>query len=137
MATGTLGTAARDYHTRQTHYIGQQIRPDNFGTGVPALKLGTVPGGSAIVRAGVVIRTAFNNDQSVTLGTGSASSQQLNLVAVTSANAVGFIGFTMLSGGSNFYPAADTDVYIKGLSAGTTAATAGTGVAFVEYAPIP
>src|SRR6266496_3350740 len=112
MATGTLGGSARDYHTRQTHYLSKVITPDVFGTGVTPLKLGTIPGGSAIKGGGMVVRTVFSaGDSSFRLGTAPQGVANANLVAVASGGAaVGFTNFTLASGGSNFFLATETDI---------------------------
>jgi hypothetical protein len=135
MATGTLGSSARDYHTRQTVYLSKLLTPDVFGTGVAPLKLGTIPANSAIKGGGVVIRTVFSaGDSSFRLGNQSGGVGNANLVAVASGGAaLGFTAFTLASGGSNFMPTADMDVYIQGGSAAGIANTAGTGVAFLEF----
>jgi len=135
MATGTLGSTARDLHTQQRIFISKQIRPDNWGTGVAPLKLGTVPAGAAIVGGGSVVRTAFTaGDSSVRVGNQSGGVGNANIAAVqTGAGAIGFTYFPLTPPGSNFSPTADMDVYAQGGSAAGIVNTAGTGVVFVEF----
>ena len=57
MATGTAGTSARDYHQAMVHYLCKAIDYTMDGTDVT---LGYIPGGSMVIRGGVVVTTAFN-----------------------------------------------------------------------------
>jgi hypothetical protein len=131
MATGTLGTSARDYHTRQSHYVARAFNVGDVPGTSGSLKLGTVPAGSALVRAGIVNRVAFNagTDNNFGMGTTVLGTQ---IAALASGGAaLGLTSFS-LAVGSAQYPSVDTDIYLRYGLVGT-AATAGTGVAFCEY----
>jgi hypothetical protein len=132
MATGTLGSAARDYHTRQTCYLAKQIYPQNFAvTTAQSLKLGTVPAGSVIKAAGVGVSTAFNSATLNHIGIGTTLNGT-QLAAVQTGGAVlGLTTFTLTTGSAQV-AAADVDVYATNGFTGTLA-TAGTGVVWVEY----
>jgi hypothetical protein len=131
MATGTLGGTGRDYHTRQTHYVAAQIRVDNlFPTST--VVLGVVPLGAAIIRAGTVISTAFNagTDNNVKFGDSTITNRYV--LAVTGAATLGFTNYTLVASAAAAITTADTTITITGAAVGT-AATAGTGIAWVEY----
>src|SRR5215475_9441884 len=77
MATGTLGSTARDYPSREQKLpalIGGVGGSGNlFVAGGGTFKLGTIPAGSAVLRASTVIGTVFNGT-TPTIGLGVAAS---------------------------------------------------------------
>ncbi len=134
MATGTLGTSPRDYHTRQTHYISAVVTGTNFQTGLTPIKLGTIPAGSVITGASMVNRFGFNGttDNNVRIGTNvSAAVIAADIAAIQSGGAaVGLTNFTLASS-SSLAVIVDTDVYASIVQA--AAGTTGQGVVFVSY----
>ncbi len=59
MATGTAGSAARDYNMQMVHYLRKSIV---YGDDGSVLTVGVIPAGSLILKAlsGVHVTTAFN-----------------------------------------------------------------------------
>ncbi len=135
MATGTLGGSGRDYHTRQTHYVAAQIRVDNLSPTL-AVTLGTIPSGAAVVRMGIVISTAFNAGTNNNVSFGDISSGTRYAAAATGAATLGLTSYTLQATLAAALASADTVVQVVGAFSGT-AATAGTGIAFVEYVIAP
>lgn len=64
MATGTLATVARRYHTQQVHYLRKRI---TFATATVETDLGVIPAGSIVIGGGVQVITA---DSGITLDVG-------------------------------------------------------------------
>jgi hypothetical protein len=131
MATGTLGTSARDYHTRQTHYVSRAFSVADVPGTSGSLKIGTIPANSVIVRAGHIMRAVFNAGTDNNFGAGTTVLGTQLAALASGGAALGLTSYT-LAAGSALYPVVDTDVYLRYGLVGT-AATAGTGVAFVEY----
>jgi len=138
MPTGTLGTAARDYHTRQTTYLMSPVLSEasggNFTTATVTLKIGTIPAGASIVRVAMFTNIASNAGTSGLASVGTAASGS-NIVAVTgfSMGTVGVVNATIVAASSvPVLLAADTDIYVTNVSTGT-AATAGNHQIGVEY----
>jgi hypothetical protein len=135
MATGTLGTTARDYPARSYQLVAQ------IGTGGQAFvaggsvgfKLGTIPAGSGILRASTVIGTVFNGTTpTVGLGTTSAGVD----VAALAGGPITTLGSNAITLAATTVPfrSADTDIYVTwGSGAGNSA---GQGIIVVEYAVV-
>jgi len=131
MATGTLGTAARDYHTKQTTYLSYNI---NFATfsGTTSVKMGTVPANAALLRAFTNMSVAFNagTNNQISLGTASSGTQ-----LASAANGPATVGTTSvtLTAGSAQAPTADQDIWLTAAFTGA-APTTGNGYVYLEYA---
>jgi len=133
MATGTLGSSARDYPARSYQLVA------GIGTGGQAFvaggsvgfKLGTIPAGSGILRASTVIGTVFNGTTpTVGLGTTSAG-VDLAALAGGPITTLGSNAVTLAAAAAQ-YRSADTDIYVTwGSGAGNNA---GQGLVVVEYA---
>ena len=57
MATNTAGTVARDFQKQMVHYLRKGFTYADDGS---TLTVGVVPAGAIVIRAGVVVSTAFN-----------------------------------------------------------------------------
>jgi|SRR5215475_1125699 len=133
MATGTLGSQARDYPARSFQLVS------TIGTGGQAFvaggsvgfKLGTIPAGAGILRASTVIGTVFNGTTpTVGLGTTSAG-VNLSALAGGPITTLGANSITLTAAAVQ-YATADTDIYVTwGSGAGNNA---GQGLVCVEYA---
>jgi len=136
MATGTLGSTARDYPSREqklTALIGGVGGSGNlFVAGGGTFKLGTIPAGSAVLRASTVIGTVFNGT-TPTIGLGvAASGVTLAALAGGPITTLGPNAITLAASAVPGPVAADTDIYVTwGSGAGNNA---GTGIVVVEYA---
>lgn len=58
MATGTAGTDAQRYHTRQIHYLTADVTVSDEDT---SISLGKIPAGAIVTACKVAVFTAFNN----------------------------------------------------------------------------
>jgi len=136
MATGTLGTLAKDYPARElslTALIGGVGQPgNNFIPGGGTFKLGTIPAGGAIMRASTVIGTVFNGT-TPTVGLGVAASGVT--LAALAGGPITTLGPNTITLAASAVPgpvAADTDIWVTwGSGAGNNA---GAGVICVEFA---
>lgn len=126
MATGTLGTTARKYHTDQVHYVSVPIVYTTAGT----YTIGNLPVGAAVTGGGVVITTAFAGGTPQTLDIGIAGDTS-DFASALVLTAQGVMVLDDLATASKAYMSADTDV-IATLSAGATP-SAGAGYAYVTY----
>ena len=126
MATGTLGTQARDYPAREQKFV-VLLSPTNVQAGAN-VKLGTVPANSALLRATASIGTAFTAATTVALGNASGGAQ---IVAAASLATAGVTPLTIIVGPTTSGPfTADTDIWMT--PAGTPAA--GAAVLCIEFA---
>jgi hypothetical protein len=129
MATGTLGSTARDYHTRQTHYLAAAINAANmFGTN--QIKIGTIPAGGAILRGNNSVGVAFNAGTANAISVGTLASGA-SIVASGSLAAIGNTALTIASAGA--YVTTDTDIYVTGAFTGAAPNT-GQALVTLEYA---
>ena len=126
MATGTLGTQAKDYPARE-----QKIVTALTTTNVQAgnnVKLGTVPAGSVLLRATTVVGTAFTAATTVALGNAAGGAQ---IMAAATVAAAAITPQTIIVGPTTSGPfTADTQIWLT--PAGTPAA--GAGVLVIEFA---
>lgn len=52
-------TAARQFHTQQTHYVTAELEFSDFSTSAPTKTIGVIPKGSIIISWSAMLRTAF------------------------------------------------------------------------------
>lgn len=128
MATGTAGTAAREYHTAQVHYLYKDFTFADAGT---VLSMGFAPLGATVIRAGVVVSTAFNGNSSNILDIGTSADTD-GFATDLALGTVGVIVADEMATSNDCGPyAADTELKIDITS--TASATTGVGRAWVEY----
>lgn len=128
MATNTAGTVAREYHTAQTHYLTKSISYLDDGD---TLSMGFIPAGAIVVRAGVVVSTAFDGNSSNVLDIGTAADTD-GFATDLALGTAGVIAADELATSNDVGPyAADTE--IKCVVVSTASASAGAGTVFVEY----
>ena len=86
MATGTLGTTARDYPSRGERIAYNLGFGGAFGAGT-SIKVGTVPAGSVLARCATITGTAFNSftTNNISVGTAASGAQ------IVAANAIGAV----------------------------------------------
>ena len=124
MATGTLGTSARDYPSRVERFVFP-LTVTNLG-GAASVKIGTVPAGSGLMRCTTIVGTAFTAGATVQLGTAPSGAQ---IVAAAAPGAVGINSQTIIAAQAGPL-AADTAIWLT--NAGTAAA-AGNGLLVLEW----
>lgn len=116
---------ARRYHTQQVHYLRLDLAgADGAGT----LDVGTIPAGSIVIDAGVIVSTAFNGTGTLSLGTAADTDGFASALVITSA---GKVGADDLGASDDIYVTSDTD--IKAVVGGTP--TAGAGHAYITFIP--
>jgi hypothetical protein len=130
MTTGTLGSSARDYHTRQTHYLSQALAgTGNFGVAA-TVKIGTIPAGGFITRITQATSAVFNGTTPViSVGT-AASGAQLVASAAGGMATLGVTSLTLIGTAAGPFTA-DQDIYVTNGTTGTI--TTGAGSVAVEY----
>lgn len=129
MATGTAGSAARDYQMQVIHYIRKDITYADHGS---TLTIGTIPAGAQIIKAisGVYVNVAFNAVGADTLDIGPSTDIGTDLWAT--ALDCSLIGFVPLDEAVTLVVSSDTIVQCDLTSSGSTA---GTGVVVIAYIP--
>src|SRR5262245_28716607 len=126
MATGTLGSSAKDYPAREQRLVAN-LTFANFGGVGAGFKLGTLPAGAFITRAYTGISTAFDGTSpTIRIGTASGGAQ----VVATGALTAGSNPLTVIAGGAGPF-AADQDIYVQNNVTGSP--TVGAGVVAVEF----
>jgi hypothetical protein len=128
MATGTAGTVARDYHTAQVHYLTKSFTYADDGS---TLSMGYVPAGGFVVRGGVIVSTAFDAGSTNVLDIGTASDTD-GFATDLALGTIGVITADEMATTNDAYCSADTEIKCVVDLTGT-AATAGVGIAWVEY----
>ena len=127
MATGTAGTAARQFHTQQTHYLRKAF---TFADTATTFTVGTLPAGACIMAAtsGVDVQTVFNalTTNRVNIGiTGATAKYASN----SSMLALGFVAMAVAVGHK---VTVDTPIILTTDFTGT-AATTGEAIVVISY----
>src|SRR5262249_36180020 len=132
MPTGTLGTSARDYPSRESRLVYRLsgLAGSAFGAGT-SIKIGTVPAGSSLLRCYTQTGTAFNASTTNNISVGNASGGA-QLVAAAAIGAAGINSQTIVAAAAGPL-AADTDVWLTGTFA-AAAPTAGDAMFVLEWA---
>jgi hypothetical protein len=133
MATGTAGTAARQYHTQQIHYIRKGI---TFADRATTVVVGVLPAGSVILPAisGVYVQTVFNAGTNNRLDVGASDDTGTNNYAtLLTLLGIGYVALDEMAVASPVL-AADTTVSAYVDVTGTTPTT---GAAEIVIAYIP
>ena len=131
MATGTAGTAARQYHTQQIHYLRKSITFADDGTTVT---IGTIPAGSLVLKpiSGVAVTTVFNAGTTNVLDIGPSTDSGTDLWATDLA--LGTLAFVPLDEAVTNLVSVDTIVQAAVDLTGT-AATTGAAEIIIAYIP--
>ena len=129
MATGTLGTTARDYPSRGERIAFNLGFAGAFGAGT-SIKVGTIPAGSVRARCATITGTAFNASTTNNISVGTAASGA-QIVAAAAIGAVGNNAQTIVP--AQMGPlVTDTPIWITGTFA-AAAPTAGAAVFVLEW----
>jgi hypothetical protein len=136
MPTGTLGTSARDYHTRQTMYIATPLLASSAGntfTATATVKIGTIPAGATIVRIAQYTQVVNNAATSALVSLGTVASGT-DFVATGAAGMVtlGPTAITVPATSATVGLLTDLDIWVTNKSTGT-AATTGVHQFSVDY----
>lgn len=131
MATNTAGTVARNFQKQMVHYLRKGFTFANDGE---TLTVGVVPAGSIVIRAGVVVSTAFNAGSTNVLDIGTAADTD-GFATDLALGTIGVIVADEMATTNDAGPyAADTTIQAVVDLTGT-AATTGAGEIWVEYIP--
>jgi hypothetical protein len=130
MATGTAGTSAREYHTKQVHYLRTAISYADGATNV--YTLGYIPTGATVIRGGAIVTTAFNAGSGNVLDIGTAADDD-GFATDLALGTIGVIVADEMATTDDMYAASADTKIIATLALTGTAATAGAGFAWVEY----
>ena len=139
MPTGTAGTTALEYHTRQTHYL---IKKVVFGDDGTQHSMGFVPAGSLVVRAYVIVKTAFDGGGTDTLTIGHLASgandvDEFYEAASVELDSVGFKeDVTTMNDATQLVFTADTEIVCTYQDTNSDA-TAGLAYVVVEFVVDP
>lgn len=130
MATGTAGTAARDYQMQMIHYLRKTITYADNGSTVT---IGTIPAGAVLVKpiSGVAVSVAFNGNTTNTLDIGPSTDSGTNLWMTVGA--LGSIAFVPLDEAVTNVVSVDTVVQAAVVS--TAGASAGSAEIIIAYIP--
>lgn len=133
MTTGTAGTAARQYHTQQVHYLRKQI---TYAVENTVIDIGTIPANACVIGGGVHVTTAFNDSGTDTLDIGfraGNSTDDPNAYAtLLDLSAVGFIAVDELAATTNIMQTQDCIVTCT-YNGQNNNATAGVGEVMITY----
>jgi len=138
MATNTPGHVARQLPEQEVHYLrlGFAYNTPGIAAGIPFAAY--IPQGAQILRTNVIITTAFNAGTTnvITIGDNASTYNDMVQSGDVTATAVGLTSQTRGATGTAATNLAAGDVrpYLTYTQTGG-AATAGAGVAVIEYVP--
>lgn len=132
MTTGTAGTAARQYHTAQIHYLRKDITTADAATTVT---VGVIPAGSIILEAisGVYVSVVFNAGTNNRLDIGvSTDSGTNNFATLLTLLGIGFIELDEVAATLKVASDSTIQAYVDVTG---TAATTGAASIIIAYIP--
>jgi hypothetical protein len=129
MPTNTAGDVGQDYTTNQVMYLGKTVTYSNNGS---AVTLGVIPPGAVVLRGGVVVTTAFNAGTSNVLDIGTSSDDD-GFATDLALGTIGVINTDEMATSNDTYSASAAQTITATVALSGTAATAGSGIAWVEY----
>ena len=129
MPTDTAGDVGQSYHTNQVMYLAKSISWADGNAKV--YTLGVLPPRAAVIRAGVVVTTAFNSGTNNFLDIGTSGDDD-GFATDLALGTVGIIVADELATTNDAYSTSASTI-IATTSLTGTQATTGAGVAWVEY----
>jgi hypothetical protein len=126
---------ARSSGDQTINYLRAPITFAMGNSGV--VQVGTVPAGCVLLRAYVVVTTAFNagTTNAVKVGIVGSDASILSTVTVSTAGVIATTSALATATATTTNPTVDTQIICTSLMTGTVA-TAGAGIVVVEYAPV-
>jgi hypothetical protein len=131
MATNTAGTAARQYNQQMVHYLRKGFTFSDDGL---TLTVGIVPVGAIVIRAGVVVSTAFNAGTTNVLDIGTSGDTD-GFATDLALGTIGVIVADEMATTNDAGPYASDTTIQAVVDLTGTAATAGAGEIWVEFIP--
>ena len=131
MATNTAGSAARQYHTQQVHYLRKTV---GFGDDDVEVTVGTIPAGASVIGGGVHVTTAFVGGSPVLdvgFKDGSSTDDPNAYATLLDISGVGYIVLDELAATTNIQQTVDHLVTAT-VSSGSTI-TAGAADVIIMY----
>ncbi len=129
MPTDTAGDAGQIFHTNQTMYLAKSISWADGNAKV--YTLGVLPPRAAVIRAGVVVTTAFNSGTNNLLDIGTSSDDD-GFATDLALGTVGIIAADELATTNDAYSTSAVTITATTSLTGTQATT-GAGIVWVEY----
>lgn len=135
MATGTATPLGRQYHMQMLHYLRLAVAYNTTGIATAdTVKFpNLIPAGAEILFTKVKIVAAFNAATTNVLTVGTSTGSDADIVGASDLDE-GTIGSTIVYRGAGLTFASPTILYAKYTQTGT-AATAGSAIVIVVYAP--
>ena len=133
MATGTAGSAARQFHTQQVHYLRADITMAEVDvSGGVTRTIGVIPAGSVILQpcSGVAVHVAFDDTTVVDIGASTDSGYDnwaTNLITTS-------LGFVPMDEAISHKVIVDTTVIATFIPAGSSV-TVGAASVIICYIP--
>ena len=112
--------------------------PFTFAAGNSGVvQVGTLPAGCVVLRASVVVTTAFNagTTNAMKVGIVGSDASILSTVTISAAGVITATSVLATAASTSTAPASDTQIIATSLMTGTVA-TAGAAIVVVEYAPV-
>lgn len=128
MPTNTAGDVGQDYATNQVMYLAKSIAYTDNGV---AKTLGVIPPGAVVLRGGVAVTTAFNAGTSNVCDIGTSGDDDGFATDLALGTIGNIVADEMATTNDQYSTSAVTITATVALSG--TAATAGAGVAWIEY----
>ncbi len=130
MTTDVAGDVGQEYPQNLVHYLGKSISYlDGNGK---VYTLGVIPPGAVVLRGGVAVTTAFNAGTTNLLDIGTSGDDD-GFATDLALGTIGVIAADEMATSNDFYVAASAQTITATLAMSGTAASAGAGVAWIEY----
>ena len=129
------GIPARSSGDQTVNYLRAPVTFAMGNSGI--VNVGTLPAGCVVLRAYIVVTTAFNagTNNFLKVGISGSDASILSTVTVSTAGVIAATSVLATATATTTNPSVDTLVICTSLMAGTVA-TAGAGIVVVEYAPV-
>lgn len=126
---------ARSSGDQTTNYLRAPVTFAMGNSGI--VSVGTLPAGCVVLRAYIVVTTAFNagTNNFLKVGISGSDASILSTVTVSTAGVIATTSALATATATTTNPSVDTLVICTSLMTGTVA-TAGAGIVVVEYAPV-
>lgn len=128
------GIPARSSGDQTINYLRAPVTFAMGNSGI--VNVGTLPAGCAVLRAYIIVTTAFNagTNNILKVGISGSDASILSSVTVSTAGVIGTTSALATATSATTNPTSDTLVICTSLMTGTVA-TAGVGIVVVEYCP--
>jgi hypothetical protein len=129
------GIPARSSGDQTVNYLRAPVTFAMGNSGI--VNVGTLPAGCAVLRAYIIVTTAFNagTNNFLKVGISGSDASILSTATVSTAGVIATTSALATATAATTNPTVDTLVICTSLMTGTVA-TAGVGVVVVEYAPL-